>query len=57
MKLEGKTNTKKTSADRSTIIKLKINFEDKVWDCKADLGVSENRGPLFWGPCNRGPTI
>ena len=22
-----------------------------------NLGVSENRGPLFWGPYNRGPNI
>ena len=24
---------------------------------KEHMGVSENRGTLFWGPCNKDPTI
>ena len=35
------------------------NLIEKPWVCikVLDMGVSENRGTLFWGPYNLDPTI
>ena len=34
-----------------------IYVEFRVLGFRVHMGVSENRGPLFWGPYNRDPTI